>query len=183
MKKLFLLLSLFCISSNLFAQEAKKQADITVSPYYLASNPSQYGVSFELNKGSLFGKGGNSSILQVAYGTMTYEVGNLEAEGTGYVIEIGSRGYFKEKDFGVYTQNTLAYGNIQFEELGLKGTYSYFSFLNPTVGYKFKFGKNLSIDPSVGVQWVIQMKGSGFVDNNNVDEWAGRFGIKVGYTF
>ena len=49
---------------------------------------------------------------------------------------------------------------------------------NPTVN-----GENLSIDPSVGVQWVIQMKGSGFVDNKNVDEWAGRFGIKVGYTF
>lgn len=183
MKKQRLLLMLLCITSSLFAQEATKKADITVSPYYLLSTPAQYGVSFELNKGSLFGKGGNSSILQVAYGTMTYEIGNLESEGTGYVIEIGSRGYFKEKDFGVYTQNTLAYGNISFEESGFKGTYSYFSFLNPTVGYKFKFGENFSIDPCVGVQWVIQMKGSGFVDNNNVDEWAGRFGIKVGYTF
>jgi hypothetical protein len=98
-------------------------------------------VSFELNKGSLFGKGGKSSILQVAYGTMTYEVGNLEAEGTGYVIEVGSRNYFKEKDFGVYTQNILAYGNSQFEEPGLKGTYSYFSFLNPTVGTNLNLGK------------------------------------------
>lgn len=183
MKKQSFLIALLCVASSLFAQEPSTKADITVSPYYLFSSPTHYGLSFELNKGTLFGSGGNSSILQVAYGTMTYEVGNQQSDGTGYVIEVGSRGYFKEKDFGVYSQNTLAYGNIQFEESGFKGTYSYFSFLNPTVGYKFKFGDNLSIDPSVGVQWVIQMKGSGFVDNKNVDEWAGRFGIKVGYTF
>ena len=183
MKKQFLLFSLLCVTSSLFAQEESKQSDITISPYYLFSEPSHYGLSFELNKGISFGSGGGSSILQVAYGTMTYDERNLEYDGTGYVIELGSRSYFKEKDSGVYTQNTLAYGNIQFEEQGYKGTYSYFSFLNPTVGYKIKVSDNFSIDPSVGVQWVIQMKGSGIIDNNYVDEWAGRFGIKVGYSF
>ncbi len=182
MKKISTIVLLFVCALS-FAQDDVKKANITVSPYYLWSEPSQIGLSFELNRGTLFGSGGNSSILQVAYGTMTYEVGNQEADGTGYVIELGSRGYFSEKDSGVYTQNTLAYGNIEFKENGYKGTYSYFSFLNPTVGYKFKVGENLSIDPSVGVQWVIQMKGSGFIDNNYIDEWAGRFGIRVGYTF
>jgi len=170
-----------------FAQDDVKKSNITVSPYYLWSEPTQYGLSFELNYSAMPGLEGTSSILNVGYGTMTYEEGGGESDGDGYVIELGSRGYFNKKDYGIYSQNTLAYGNIKFEEVvegeKFKGTYSYFSFFSPTVGYKFKFGENLSIDPSVGVQWVIQMKGSGFVDNKNVDEWAGRFGIKVGYTF
>jgi hypothetical protein len=167
-----------------FAQDDDKKPNITVSPYYLWSEPTQYGLSFELNYSGIAGLEGSSSILNVGYGTMTYDAPGInEVDGDGYVIELGSRGYFNKKDSGVYSQNTLAYGNIKFEESGQKGTYSYFSFFSPTVGYKFKFGENLSIDPSVGVQWVIQMKGSGFVDNKNVDEWAGRFGIKVGYTF
>jgi hypothetical protein len=167
-----------------FAQDDDKKPNITVSPYYLWSEPTQYGLSFELNYTGIAGLEGSSSILNVGYGTMTYDAPGInEVDGDGYVIELGSRGYFNKKDSGVYSQNTLAYGNIKFEESGQKGTYSYFSFFSPTVGYNFKFGENLSIDPSVGVQWVIQMKGSGFVDNKNVDEWAGRFGIKVGYTF
>jgi Autotransporter beta-domain len=170
-----------------FAQDDVKKSNITVSPYYLWSEPTQFGLSFELNYSAMPGLEGTSSILNVGYGTMTYEEGGSESDGDGYVIELGSRGYFNKKDYGIYSQNTLAYGNIKFEEVvggeKFKGTYSYFSFFSPTVGYKFKFGENLSIDPSVGVQWVIQMKGSGFVDNKNVDEWAGRFGIKVGYTF
>lgn len=174
-----------------FAQDDEKKGNITVSPYYLWSEPTQFGLSFELNYVGIRGLEGSSSILNVGYGTMTYDSPlsdlNKEVDGDGYVIELGSRGYFNKKDYGIYSQNTLAYGNIKFEEVvggeKFKGTYSYFSFFSPTVGYKFKFGENLSIDPSVGVQWVIQMKGSGFVDNKNVDEWAGRFGIKVGYTF
>jgi hypothetical protein len=166
-----------------FAQDDDKKPNITVSPYYLGYQPTQLGLSFEL----ISSGGGSSSVLLVGYGTMTYDSPvsdlNKEIDGDGYVLELGSRGYINKKGYGIYTQNTLAYGNIKFEENGQKGTYSYFSFLSPTVGYKFKFGKSLSIDPSVGVQWVIQMKGSGFVDNKNVDEWAGRFGIKVGYTF
>ena len=182
MKKISTLVLLFiCVIG--FAQEDVKKSSITVSPYYLWSEPSQFGLSFELNYLGTPGLEGISSVLNVGYGTMTYEVSGFETDGDGYVIEFGSRGYFNKKDDGVYTQNTLSYGNIKFEESGQKGTYSYFSFFSPNVGYKFKFGNNLSIDPSVGVQWVIQMKGSGFIDNKNVDEWAGRFGIKVGYTF
>ena len=182
MKKISTVALLFlCVIG--FAQDDVKKSNITVSPYYLWSEPTQYGLSFELNYGNMYGTGGSSSILQVAYGTMTYEVDGIESNGDGYVIELGSRGYFNKKDSGVYSQNTLAYGNIKFEESGQKGTYSYFSFFSPTVGYKFKFGENFSVDPSVGVQWVIQMDGSGFIDNKNIDEWAGRFGIKVGYTF
>jgi hypothetical protein len=170
-----------------FAQDDDKKPNITVSPYYLWSEPTQYGLSFELHYSGTAGLEGSSSVLNVGYGTMRYDSPasdlNMDIDGEGYVIELGSRGYFNKKDYGIYSQNTLAYGNIKFEESGQRGTYSYFSFLSPTLGYKFKFGENLSIDPSVGVQWVIQMKGSGFVDNKNVDEWAGRFGIKVGYTF
>ncbi|MBA4153015.1 autotransporter outer membrane beta-barrel domain-containing protein [Flavobacterium sp.] len=187
MKKITSLVLLFLCITAVAQENENKQSNITVSPYYLFSEPSHYGLSFELNYGNMYGTGGSSSILQVAYGTMTYEVGGYESNGDGYVIELGSRGYFNKKDSGVYSQNTLAYGNIKFEEVEggvtYKGTYSYFSFFSPTVGYKFKFGENFSVDPSVGVQWVIQMDGSGFIDNKNVDEWAGRFGIKVGYTF
>lgn len=146
-------LLLFCTIG--FAQDETKKGNITVSPYYLWSEPSQAGLSFELNYSGIEGLKGTSSVLNVGYGTMTYEVGNAESDGDGYVIELGSRGYFNKKDYGIYSQNTLAYGNIKFEEVvggdKYKGTYSYFSFFSPTVGYKFKFGENLSIDPSVGV--------------------------------
>ena len=114
MKKQFLLFSLLCVTSSLFAQEESKQSDITISPYYLFSEPSHYGLSFELNKGISFGSGGGSSILQVAYGTMTYDERNLEYDGTGYVIELGSRSYFKEKDSGVYTQSGAVYASAGF---------------------------------------------------------------------
>jgi len=90
MKKITSLVLLFLCITAVAQENENKQSNITVSSYYLFSEPSHYGLSFELNYGSMYGMGGASSILQVAYGTMTYEVGGIESNGDGYVIELGS---------------------------------------------------------------------------------------------
>jgi hypothetical protein len=119
---------------------------------------------------------------------MNYDADVVDVDGSGFVIEFGSRQYFNDKKLreGFYYSNYLSYGSIKFDEntdLGkFDGTYSYFSFFAPEIGYKIVFG-DFSIDPFLGANWKIEIKGKGDVDNNYTDEWAVRAGVKVGYSF
>lgn len=138
----------------------------------------------------------SSKIVNVTYGMMKYEfdvplLGERDVDGQGFVIEVGQRTYFSGKSNGLYMGNYLSYGNIKFDEnvsyLGsisdnFEGTYQYFSFFSPEVGYKIQAGP-VAIDPFVGVMWKLEVKGKGDIDNRNVEEWTPRVGIKVGMVF
>lgn len=171
---------------------------VTISAFGSFPELNQAGLSVEFlgNKQtkSMNGKSFSyysSKIVNVAYGMMKYELplpGNdFEADGNGFVVEIGQRTYFMGKNSGPYMGNYLSYGNIKFDEDlpfagNFEGTYSYFSLFSPEIGYKIKVG-GLAIDPFAGVMWKLEIKGKGDIDNRNVDEWTPRLGLKIGYQF
>ncbi|NUY79458.1 hypothetical protein HUK80_01010 [Flavobacterium sp. MAH-1] len=131
----------------------------------------------------------SSKIVNVAYGMMKYDV-NVPAvddiDGQGFVVELGQRTYFLGKNSGPYLGNFLSYGRISYDDdfgvFGDDGTYSYFSFFSPEAGYKIKAGP-VAIDPFVGIMWKLEIKGQGYIDNKNVEEWVPRVGLKIGYEF
>ncbi|QYJ67894.1 hypothetical protein [Flavobacterium litorale] len=194
MKKIFTIAAIIT-ASIAFAQDDTSttnfKAGNVLSANLTASSPGQIGLSYEREGSSFFFKSQKkkSTVLNVSYGAMNYEVNNFDVDGTGFVIEYGTRNYYGKqgKEFkGFYTANYLSYGSIDFNEtiLGTEfdGTYSYFSFFSPEIGYKFKFG-NFVVDPFIGAQWKIEIAGKGDIDNKNTDEWAFRGGIKLGYNF
>ena len=62
--------------------------------------------------------------------------------------------------------------------------YSYLSFINPDLGYKFKIAKVINFDINAGFIWKWEMlKGQGDVDNKMFDNLVPRLGIRVGYIF
>lgn len=127
----------------------------------------------------------SSKVVNAAYAMMNYEVslpGGDDVDGSGFVVEIGQRNYFLGKNSGPYMGNYLSYGNIKFDEDGFDGTYSYFSFFSPEVGYKIKLG-GLAVDPFAGMMWKLEIKGKGDIDNRYVEEWTPRIGLKIGYQF
>jgi hypothetical protein len=124
----------------------------------------------------------SSKVVDAAYGMMRYEAGGGHTDGNGFVVDLGSRMYFGTANSALYFANYLSYGNIKFTENGADGTYSYFSFFSPELGYKIKAG-NFAIDPFAGIMWKLEIKGQGGIDNKNVNEWTPRVGIKLGYQF
>ncbi|KGO78700.1 hypothetical protein [Flavobacterium beibuense] len=189
MKKFFTIAAIMA-SSIIFAQDnnsdKKNNKITTISARGMYSEPSQFGLSFEF-EGLKWGYK-NTQIVNISYGVMNYDVGLFDVDGQGFAIEIGGRKYYNKgtKLEGLYTGNYLSYGNIKFDEdlmFGkFDGTYSYFSFFSPEVGFKMTFG-DFSIDPFIGIMWKIEVKGKGDIDNKYVDEWTPRGGLKIGYTF
>lgn len=179
-----------------FAQEIKEEVKseevknrFTISGNYTFSDPSQFGVSLEYKSKKTDNGKNYSTILNLSGAKMDYESNIADIDGDGFVVELGSRTYFeKGKWEGFYGENFLSYGNVKFDEniadLGkFDGTYSYWSIINPNVGYRFILGKHLCIDPSIGANWKWEVKGKGAVDNKNVDNFVFRAGIKIGYNF
>lgn len=189
MKKIFTMAALLA-ATFAFAQETTETAtekgrhQFAINAQY--SEPGNIGVHYEYQKPLKDSKYASSHVVNLGVGFMNYEVGPIDTNGAGFVIELGSRTYFNSKHEGFYYSNYLSYGNIKFDEnvSGVKvdGTYSYFSFFSPEIGYKIQLG-DFSIDPFVGVMWKLEIKGKGDIDNKNVDEWAMRAGVKVGYRF
>jgi hypothetical protein len=160
----------------------------TLSANLNVSEPVTFGLSFErYDKPE---KGFNSSwILNVSFGAMTVDPFQ-EITGTGFVIDSGRRNYLqKGKTFGFYTENFLTYGRIKFDQKMLPliqdqfiGTYSYWSLINPNIGYKLNVGK-FSIDGFAGFNWKWEVKGKGDFDNNLTENFVTRVGLKAGYRF
>jgi hypothetical protein len=189
MKKIITLAAL-AVTTFMFSQEDSKPLNTqTISLNAMAGDPGQFGLTYEApslfkNKGSEY-----STIINLSYGVMNYQIDDvLDIDGSGFVIEFGSRRYFNDAKIrkGFYSGNYFSYGSIKFDEntaFGkFDGTYSYFSFFSPEVGYKIVLG-NISIDPYIGAMWKIEIKGKGDIDNNYTDEWAVRAGVKIGYSF
>jgi hypothetical protein len=189
MKKIFTLAAVFA-ATFAFAQEAEKTEKTftpvdnkhQISANFQYSNPSQVGLQYEYKKPVKDGKHASSHVVNIGYGMMEYEAGGFSTDGQGFVVELGGRNYFKSVHNGFYTANYLSYGNIKFDENGGDGTYSYFSFFAPELGYKIQMG-GFSIDPFIGGMWKLEIKGKGGIDNKNVEEWAFRAGVKLGYSF
>lgn len=169
------------------AKTAEFQNNISVRGMY--GDPSQFGLSYEF--GGVMCNKRSANVVNVSYGTMNYEDDNFDfdVDGQGFVIELGRKNYYgKQGDElkGFYSANYLSYGAIEFDDeiefIKFEGTYSYFSFFSPEVGYKIQFG-GFSIDPFIGIMWKIEVKGKGDVDNINTEEWVPRAGLKLGYNF
>ena len=196
MKRIFTLAAL-ALSTFVFAQEQTTTTEAdktivkqnTVSVRGMYGDPSQWGLSYEF--GGLLTDDRSSNVVNVSYGTMNYEVdgADFDVDGQGFVIELGRKSFYGKQGKelkGFYSANYLSYGAIEFDEDfgpdNFKGTYSYFSFFSPEVGYKIMAG-NFSIDPFIGIMWKIEVKGKGDIDNANTEEWVPRAGLKIGYSF
>lgn len=196
MRKIFTLAAL-ALSAVSFAQEQtttevnEPASDFrnTVSVRGMYGDPSQFGLSYEF--GGVMCDKRSANVVNVSYGTMNYEIDNtdFDVDGQGFVIELGRKSFYGKQGTelkGFYSANYLSYGAIEFDkdtEFGkFDGTYSYFSFFSPEVGYKIRF-EGFSVDPFIGIMWKIEVKGKGDIDNINTDEWVPRAGLKIGYSF
>lgn len=185
MKKIMLLIAM--VSGSAFAQEKSKDL-VSLSANYNYSEPTIYGVSFEFDKGSKPDQRLSSWILNIGYGQLELDERFLNTTGEGFVVELGTRNYFKKGvREGFYAENFISHGQINFEEIinneKLDGKYSYWSIFNPNVGYKINLTKNLSLDPSVGFNWKWEVKGKGIIDNTYYDNFVFKAGVKLGYNF
>lgn len=137
--------------------------------------------TFEISDGknqTLYIKG--TSISQGPTFTM-YDNGEHKIKPKGWSGAIGSRSYFSKTKMGrgLFYANEIKYSTIKYKDSRFSGRYSYFSFFTPELGYKFMFGKNKKFGFEVfgGVEWAIEIKGKGDVDNKYFDNWKPKTGI------
>jgi len=193
MKRIILLLAVG-ISSQLSAQEkaaetAKEPARVleqkfTVSAGFRISEPDFYAVTLENKKENLSMGFNKSSVLTAAIGSVSVSNGFETVTGSGFIAEIGSRIYYKKGSWkGFYSQSGIEGGTIKFSASNYSGKYSYFSFFNPDLGFKWQVSKGFSIDPSIGCMWKIEFKGTGDVDNKIFTNFVPKIGLKIGYSF
>lgn len=193
MRRIILLLAVV-ISSQLSAQEkaVEKVAEparvledkFTVSLGLRASEPNLFSITLE-NKNVNKTSGFNTSTIYSA-GIGSISVSNVfeTYDGSGFVVEYGTKMFLKkEKWSGWYTQSGIESGTIKFSDTNYTGKYSYFSFFNPDLGFKWQVSKGFSIDPSIGCIWKIEWKGKGDVDNNIYTNFVPKIGLKIGYSF
>jgi hypothetical protein len=178
MKKIILSLAMMVISTAAFSQKS-------IGLFTEFSEPSTIGASFEfkVKKDKENKKQTTSSILNVGFNTLSYDIGNTSITGTGFTIQAGQRTYF-DGPKGWYSENFLIYSSTKFDEVlnsvSLKGKYSYWSIINPTVGYRFELGK-IAIDPSIGINWKWEVKGTGIIDNKEINNLTWKAGIRLAY--
>lgn len=196
MKKLFI--ALLALPAILFAQESNEKTIVklkkerTVSLGLCASSPSSFSVNFEsnddektfgYNTSSIFEIGLTATSLEAETGFGTKEV----FIGSGHLLKLASRVYFdKSKNNGFYFQNGFEYGQVKFSEsfYVFSGKYSYWSLVNPEIGWKFKMWKHITVDPSVGFLWKWELrKNQGNIDNTMFENFVPKIGLKIGYAF
>lgn len=140
-----------------------------------------------------FSDGKNSSIYAKGTGisqgpTLTmYDNGKHEIKPEGWSGAIGSRTYFSKTKIGrgLFYANEIKYSTIKYKDSRFSGRYSYFSFFTPELGWKVMFGKSKSFgfEVSGGVDWAIEIKGKGDVDNKHFDNWKPKvaLGLSLGF--
>lgn len=102
----------------------------------------------------------------------------------GASIGIGMRKFYgknKDEKKGFFTQGTLEFlnvryrpGNIAFN--GADGRYIHFTFINPTIGYRFTTSEKTRLQFYGGVDWVIQFKSSGNIESRDISNWQPKLG-------
>lgn len=203
MKKITLLaMILFASFAN--AQEEENQKIDVLYLELSGSVGGNIGLTYEYTKKDggnsvLFPSLKESLIIKAFYSVTTLESNNInvkDVDGTGFGFELGSRTYFnKNSHKGFYYGNYLIFGNYEFDENNIYdtsviggdgkfyGTYRYFSFFSPEVGFKFLIANTIAVDLHLGTAWLIELKGKGDVDNKSFDNWVPRAGIAIGYSF
>jgi len=190
MKKIILML--LAATSITFAQEKKQDsiAKIKEHTFSLLFNV-QDGVGIGL---SYEGPAKKEKILKMFQSGVIYvnlingatlENSIVSYDGSGYEFGTGNRLYLNGKNNqGIYFQNFLTYGQIKYSETFFNGKYSYFTLINPDLGYKFKIAKVINVDLNAGFIWKWEMlKGQGDIDNKMFDNLVPRFGLRIGYIF
>ncbi|HUH51142.1 MAG TPA: hypothetical protein VLZ11_03500 [Flavobacterium sp.] len=192
-----LMLSGVCAS----AQETAQKQDFDI--IYVEAGTSagkQIGVVWEFEswlhkKSSDYDKHKRSQVVKLFYSADVLKSTNQfvnDVDGKGFAIELGSRSYFNKEGYkGLYYGNYLMGGSMQFEnsnyattgDAKFSGTYTYFSFFSPEVGFKFNLSKKLVLDLHIGTAWLIEFKGKGDLDNRYFDNWLFRTGVALGYNF
>ena len=180
MKKMILAALFVC--GSLVAQ--KNSLSLTTT----FSQPTDLGFTYERFLKGKEGEDKNSRLFSAGLSGMTYKVQDYEFSGSGFYVASGSRSYFNNTAHsGFYLENYLIYSSLSFDDVdwpaSIKGKYSYFSMINPTAGYKFMIGKNLSINPYAGMNWKWEIKGTEDIDNKEVDNLVFRLGLSIGYQF
>lgn len=187
MKKILLLALL--VPAIGFSQESEEiKTERTISVHGAADFVGKVGISYEAAVNSRGNSNKRSFYIDASFGATSIDfVGIPSIDGNGIVVGIGYRTYWNKEQYkGFYGQGGIESGDIKFDEntpIGkFEGKYRYISFFNPSIGYKAKLG-NFSIDPSIGFQWNIEVKGKGDFDNRYIDNTSLKLGLKIGYTF
>lgn len=186
MRKIILGLGLL-VSSFCFAQtkEVVSERIITGSLLSEIAGGLNVGANVEwTNKNS-----NKASFAYAGFTTMGIDVGFddqgniLHYDGRGFIIGFGFKSYLgKDKKHGWFLQESTDYVQYNYLDSDYKGTYQYISFVNPVLGYKFKFG-DFALEPSLGFTWKIEIKGQGDIDNRSFSNTHGKFGLSAGYIF
>lgn len=150
---------------------------------YNYTEPLHYGFSVEASTNSNY----KNFFVNINYADLDYDalVEGLTAEG--FAVEVGNR-IFKDKSLeGFYTENAITYGKVKFDETyyrmpRLKGEYSYWSIINPSIGYRFR-ALDLAFDAFAGFMWKWEVKGKGDVDNKDFDNFVFKAGFRVSFVF
>lgn len=193
MKRIILLLAVV-ISSQLSAQEkaaepAKEPARVleqkrTISVGFRLSEPDLLAVTLEVKQSEKTFGLNTSNVYVIGIGMVSVTNGYEIVKGSGFVFEFGSKLFLKKESWkGFYFENAVAGGSVNFSASNYSGKYSYFSFFNPDLGFKWQVSKGFSIDPSVGCMWKIEFKGTGDVDNKIYTNFVPKIGLKIGYSF
>lgn len=179
-----------------FAQEKKdektenlKIKNHTLSLFLNVADPTGFGLSYEgtASTTTVFKEHYGSEIIYINAAATSVDAGPFKKSitATGYEFGLGNRTYLsKLKNSGFYAENFLTYGEVKFDDVLLKGKYSYISIVNPDLGYKVKIAKVINFELNAGFTWKWEMlKGQGDVDNKMFDNLVPKIGLKVGYIF
>lgn len=178
-----LLLVFIILPIMVFAQDKNTVPHpITVSVLYLASEPSQFGLSLEI-EGKIHKGHFTSGIYNVSAAGITLSDNDVNITGTGFAVEIGTRIYSKEIPKGWFFQNFISHSQTKFSELFFQGKYTYWSLFNSDLGYKFLVGNKISMEPSIGYIWKWEVNTKTDLDNKSIDNLSFRAGFKIGYKF
>lgn len=141
-----------------------------------------YFTNSETNKTTSIG-------LEALITNATVNHGKYKASGKGYETNIMFRSFFKNNK-GFYYKNAIGYGSLEFDKTftilpfnTYIGSYRYFSFFQPEIGYDILIAKKLRLNFNFGTQWQIELKGKGDVDNKTFDNWLTRGGARLSYDF
>lgn len=120
---------------------------------------------------------------QAKYPNIT--IGGHEISPEGFSSALGYRSYFSKTKMyrGLFFANEWKYSRVKYKDSRFSGRYSYLSFFAPELGWKIMFGKRkkLGLEIAGGVEWAIEIKGKGDVDNKNFDNWKPKASIGLGY--
>lgn len=180
----FLMFFIFCSMS--FAQEDPEVNKTSVLSLY-AIGSEGYGVGgmveYSLPKNELINK---NFWVYIRGGIENYKK-DFSGTGNGQSIAFGTRTYYlkNKPHWGLFSGNEIKYSSIKFSKDSYKGRYSYFSVFNPEIGYRFAFGKqrNIALELFGGVEWAIEVKGKGDVDNKDFSNWKPKVGIALNFCF